>query len=216
MRQLLVITSATFISKSHISHLLVRVVHVVVDGIAASNVRATISRRLAPVGSARLGRGIVDIVAVSIAVVAFKRVNQVAPVADLVDGDAAGAVDGATAGRNAAGGGPGAHDAAVVDEVRRAIRRGDGVCAEAGVALANVADVVEVEGAVVALAECLLHTVAVAVVGPVLVDGPVGVFEGELEAGALEVLVEDGDLLGDGCLLRGVSTFFTAQSRRTK
>lgn len=147
----------------------------VVDRVQARLVRAAVSVCLAAIGSTSLSGRIIHIVAVAVAVVAVKRVNQVAPVADLVDRDLAGAVDGAAAGRDAAGGCPGAHDTAVIDEGIAAVIRADGVLAETRVTVANVADVVEVESAVVALAERLLHAVLVVVVCPVAVDGPVGV-----------------------------------------
>lgn len=117
--------------------------------------------------------------------------------ADLVDGDAAGA----ELRRVTAGSGPAAHDAAVVDD---AVGIGiEGVVAVAGVGVvgANVGDVVEVERLVVAPAECLLHAKLVPVVGPLGIDGPVNVPEGILEASALKVLVEDAHLLVDGVSL---------------
>lgn len=55
--------------------------------------------------------------------------------------------------------------------------------------------VVQVEGAVVALAKTLLHAVLVAPAGPVLVDGPVGVLEFELVAHVAVGAVEVGDVV---------------------
>lgn len=55
--------------------------------------------------------------------------------------------------------------------------------------------VVEVQGSVVALAKTLLHGVFVAPAGPVLVDGPVGVFEFKIVASVAVCAVQIGNMV---------------------
>lgn len=58
---------------------------------------------------------------------------------------------------------------------------------------------IEVQSLVVALAKLLLHGQVVAIGRPLLVDGPVGALERELEAGVLVTIVEVLKLLLNSC-----------------
>src|SRR5690606_5440793 len=98
------------------------------------------------------------------------------------------------------GDGPGAHDAAVVGEPVSAgggVGKGQTAVPGVHVQAANVCNVVEVEGLVVAFAESSLHCRDGIVCGgdsPVSFDGPVDVLERVLVSGAVEVLVADSHL----------------------
>lgn len=143
-----------------------------------------------------LSRSIINVIAVAIAVITVKGVNQVGPVANLVSGDATSAEGGVTS----SGGRPGAHDATINVEVV-SLRVVGWVVAVARVASTDIGDVVEVKCAEVSLAESALHSHLITVVGPVVVDSPVNVLQTELETSTLEILVENLHLLVEGITL---------------
>lgn len=154
----------------------IRVVHVVVDGVDTGLAGAGVTADGAARGGRGLGGGVGNQVA-GAGAAALEGVVEAEPVTDLVGGGVALVV----VGQRAAGDGRVEHGAAVLVEVGGA--RGDrgGEVAVAQVA-AHVLEEVDVQGRVGALAERLLHgeLVAVAVLGPVGVDGLVGALEDEL------------------------------------
>lgn len=140
------------------SHLRRRVVHVVVDRVQAGVVGAGVTAVRAAGAGTRLGRGIIDVVAGAIAVVTVEGVGETEPVTSLVGADEADGVLG--------------QGAAIAHKGIRALRGAGRVVAVSRGRGEDVDDV-EVHRLVAALAESSLHghLLAVALVGPVGVDG---------------------------------------------
>lgn len=179
-------------SEKEKENLLGAVVHVVVNRIQARLIRARIAlkvarKRLRVVIKRQLIRRVVNEITIAVAAVALKRVQQAEPVARLVGEDLALVVEQVVAVVE----GVGPHDDAVLDKV--AVALGD-VLGQHGVAAGPVLHDVDVEGAVAAAAQRVLHVVVVLqrVVGlPLGVDGVVEVLEGEAKGRGLVPVVED-------------------------
>jgi hypothetical protein len=167
---------------------LVRVVHVVVDGVKTRLARARVTADGAARAGARLGRRIGDTVTRAGAA-ALEGVVQTEPVAGLVRGRLAEV----EANGGAAGEGVLEDGAAVADEGAGAGGGGGGEVAVAEVSTDGVEDV-DVEGGVGAAAEGLLHGGLAAVAGPDRVDGRGAAGVAEVDAVGGEVVTEDVEL----------------------
>lgn len=176
--------SVYHICKNATLHLLICIVHVVVNRIETLLVWACVASS----GAAKSGRGLSRRVRHSIGVVAaaLKRVLETEPVANLVHRDATQVVlvgvgravdDVVVHGAAIQEPSVGARDNVVNGVV--AVPRGTG-CLE-------VLDVVQVQVLVGTLAELLLHVEPVEVGGPGRVDGVIDIGEDELEVGIVEV-----------------------------
>lgn len=194
-----------------ILYLLIRIIHVVVDGVNAG-VGASITTNVASAGRAVLNRSVVDVIAGTVTSVSLaKSVDEVAPVSYFMDSDSASAED-AVSVIDTARGSPCTHDTSIVDEVIRALRCFCGIVAVSSVATTEVSDVVKVQRSVIALAKCLLHDILGAIVRPVVVDSPVNILQSKLEACALVVLIEYPHLLVDSVALVPLATCLTKTS----
>lgn len=147
-----------------------------------------IATNRAAAGWIRLGGCVVDIVAAVAAT--LKRMNEIMPVADFVNGNLARAEPVAIA----TGGRPRAHNTPVIGQIAVT---GESAVSSVGMVGANVSDIVQIERAKGSTAQGALHAVLVAIVRPVAVDSPVNVSECVLKACPLKVLVEDRNLLVD-------------------
>lgn len=161
---------------SHAS--IVRVVHVVVDGVDTGSVRARVLAGRAAVGGSALDRSVSDLVTRSGAALALEDVVDTEPVTDFVHGSQSlVVVGGITAGKRAC-----EVDAAVEDQVG-----GGGVgereVAEAEQAAAKVGKEVEVEVGVGALLEGLLH---LSLGGAALAGGGPGVVDSDVDGDGVE------------------------------
>jgi len=182
-------------------HILISVVHVVVDGVDTT-ARAGVAAGGAARSSRRLGRSVVDAVAGGGAA-ALEGVVEVHPVTNLVGGGAAQVVGGGST----AGDGLAEDGATVENEVGGAasVARG-GEVAVAEEAAAQVAEEVDVQVGVGSLAESLLHGLFGAVGSPVGVDGVVGADQLEGDAMLAVRVVHDGELVvNHGLLCMSVS-----------
>lgn len=180
---------------------LIRVVHVVADGVETSLARARVTANGASRGGRRLSGGVGDEVAVAGAA-ALEGVVETEPVADLVgDGVAEVVVGGAAAGNG------GREDGApIVVEVVGPAGHAGGEVAVSEVA-AEVLEEVHVQGAVGTLAEGLLHGELGTVAGPLGVDGAVGALEHELDVVGGVGGVHDIKLVGELGVLRKLVSY---------
>ncbi|TLD26567.1 hypothetical protein PspLS_05208 [Pyricularia sp. CBS 133598] len=175
----------------------VRVVHVVVDGVKTGLVGAAVTADGAAAAGAGLGGSVVNQVTLAVAAT-LEGVVQTEPVADLVHSGLAKVepVDVAT------GDGSRSDGAAVEADGGGGGRGGEVAVAED--ATGDAGQEVQVQVLVGSLAESGLHGSLSAVPGPVGVDGAVSALEDELDARGGVVLVHHTELLLDGGVLLGI------------
>lgn len=188
-------------------HILIGVVHVVLDGVKTLAVRARVLAGRAAKGGLGLVGGVVDAIT-GVAAAVVESVGETEPVTDLVGGGAAQVVRGVAAGEGA-----GADGAAITGDV------GPGLVVEGQAAVAEgtvrVGQEEQVEGVVAALAEGATHVVTIQVGGPVLVDGTGRLLEAEGDALGGVVVVEDLELGCEGIILNGFALEYIALTKFT-